>query len=69
MAMKIAACPPELPLWSIIEIEWWGQIKCRDRGGSIVGQRLDVYCGSGDNALDRRSKCWTWSNKRVRLIK
>lgn len=69
MAMKIAACPPSLPLWSIIEIEGWWQITCYDRGSAIQAGRLDIYCGVWTDALDRWSKCWTGSNKKVYLIK
>lgn len=38
-----AACPRDLPLGTVIEIEGVGKRTCLDRGGAIKGKRIDVY--------------------------
>lgn len=40
------ACPPSLPLGTVVEIEGLGKRICHDRGGAIKGKKLDVYMES-----------------------
>lgn len=60
-AGKVVACPgddpntPEaegFPLGTKFHIEGIGNVTCRDRGGAIVGKRLDLWMGQGTPALD-----------------
>lgn len=50
-AMKIAACPPEIPFGQKIEIDGIGLVRCEDRGGAIKQKRLDVWTGIGTDGL------------------
>jgi len=66
---KSVACPKEYPLGTRIDLEWVGIVTCRDRGGAIVNNRLDMYCGIGDYALDNRESCKTGNRKGIVLGK
>lgn len=55
-AYKVAACPPEIPLGTVLHIAEIGYVTCHDHGGAIKGHRLDVWAGIGDAALDRMSR-------------
>lgn len=50
-AFKVLACPPEIAFGTKIDIEGIGTFVCHDRGGAIKEKRLDVWAGSGDEAL------------------
>lgn len=50
-AFKVAACPPEIPFGTKIDIEGIGTVTCHDRGGAIKEKRLDVWAGIGMDAL------------------
>lgn len=45
-----AACPPEIPLGTPINIQGLGTRICQDRGGAIKGQHIDVYVQSVEQA-------------------
>lgn len=60
---KSVACPSEYPLWTKIYLEGIGEVTCNDRGWAIVGNRIDMFCGIGDKALDNWSKCPTGIRK------
>jgi 3D (Asp-Asp-Asp) domain-containing protein len=46
-----AACPKEIPLYTVVEIEGLGERICHDRGGAIEGNRIDVYMPFVEDAL------------------
>lgn len=50
-AMKVAACPPDMPFATRLLIEGIGQVVCHDRGGAIKEKRLDVWAGIGMDGL------------------
>lgn len=50
--MTVAACPSTMPFGTRLEIEGIGIVTCHDRGGAIKGKRIDVWAGSGSNAVD-----------------
>ena len=60
---KSIACPKEYPLGTKIYLDWMWVVTCRDRGGAIKDNRLDVRCGAGISALDNRDSCPTWSRR------
>lgn len=47
----VAACPPEMPFGTKLEIEGIGVVTCHDRGGAIKEKRIDVWAGVGVEAL------------------
>jgi 3D (Asp-Asp-Asp) domain-containing protein len=53
MAFKVAACPPEMPFGTKIDIQGIGTVTCHDRGGAIKDKRIDVWAGVGMDALRR----------------
>lgn len=50
--MTVAACPPSYKFGQKIELDGIGVVTCHDRGGAIKGNRIDVWAGYGDAALD-----------------
>lgn len=46
------ACPPQIPLGSILHVSNLGYARCKDRGGKIKGFRLDVFTGVGQYGFD-----------------
>ncbi len=59
---KSVSCPSNIPLWSKIELQlkdWPHIVTCEDRGGAIINNRLDMYCGIWEYALDNWSTCIT----------
>lgn len=57
------ACPKEYPLWTRIFLEWVWVVTCHDRWWVINGNRIDMRCWIGTNALDNWSKCPTGERK------
>lgn len=59
--LKVCAAPKEIPFGTVINISggWSGSVEVVDRGGSIKGKRLDIYCSSHQEALNfgRKKKC------------
>jgi 3D (Asp-Asp-Asp) domain-containing protein len=55
-AMKVAACPPEIPFGTKFNIQGIGVVTCRDRGGAIQGRRLDVWAGFSEEGLQNINK-------------
>lgn len=49
---RIVACPKDLPLKTILRVEWYGDLKCYDRWGAIRWNRLDLRTGVGDEWLN-----------------
>lgn len=50
---KFIAAPPEIPFNAVMDIPGYGNgIKVLDRGGSIKGNKLDVYFGTHQEALE-----------------
>jgi 3D (Asp-Asp-Asp) domain-containing protein len=47
------ACPPSLPLGSVISIPSIGEylLVCDDRGGKIKGRHVDLFMGTHEEAL------------------
>lgn len=43
MEGRTAACPPDIPFGSIVQIEGLGERVCEDRGGAITSRHVDVY--------------------------
>lgn len=60
---KSVACPKKYKLGTKINLEWVGIVVCNDRGWAINWNRLDMFCGIGDDALDNWEKCPTWTRK------
>ena len=60
---KSVACPSKYPKWTKIWL-WirWEQhtVTCEDRWSAIVNNRLDMYCGIGQFAIDNWNTCITW---------
>ena len=54
------ACPKELPLGSGVVIDGIGLRICEDRGGAIIGKRLDV-------AFNNPYAAMTWGKRWVRV--
>lgn len=56
VAPGVVACPPFLPIGTMIFIKEWG-IKipyfCLDRGAAIQGHRLDIYVPTHEEAMRR----------------
>lgn len=50
-AFKIVACPPNIKMGTRLRIQWIWEVTCRDRGGAIKWQRLDIWTGIGDKWL------------------
>lgn len=51
-AMRVAACPPEMPLGTRLRIDGLGEVTCVDRGGAIKGKQIDLWTGIGDEGLN-----------------
>lgn len=51
-AFKVAACPPQYPFGTRFDIEGIGIVTCHDHGSAIKGNKIDVWAGIGDTALD-----------------
>ncbi|MEN2765810.1 3D domain-containing protein [Ornithinibacillus xuwenensis] len=49
-----AACPKEISLYTVVEIEGLGKRICHDRGGAIKGNRIDDYMPYVEDALEFR---------------
>lgn len=47
----IAACPPKF-LGETLHIENIGYVTCRDTGGAIIGRKIDVWAGVGDEGYE-----------------
>jgi len=47
-----AACPPDMPFGTWLDIEGVGKRRCDDRGGAIKGNRIDIYIPELADALD-----------------
>lgn len=60
---KSVACPKEYPLWTKIYLEWIGEVICNDRWWAINWNRIDMWCGIWDKALDNWNNCPTWQRK------
>lgn len=48
---RTVACPPQLPLGTVLLVEGIGELVCEDRGGAVRGRHLDVYVSSHEEAL------------------
>lgn len=51
-AFKVAACPKEIKFGTIINLPHYGAVVCRDRGGAIKENRIDLWAGIGDEGLN-----------------
>lgn len=49
---KIAACPKEIPFGTKIIVPVYGEVTCRDRGGAIKENRIDIWAGIGERGLN-----------------
>lgn len=61
---RTVACPKNLPFGTVVEIEGFGKRVCEDRGGAIVGNKLDVYVSTEKQAYSLGRK-----NLRVKVFK
>jgi len=50
-------------LWKKLFLEWIWEVTCNDIWWSIHGNRIDMWCGIWDDALDNRDQCPTWIRK------
>jgi 3D (Asp-Asp-Asp) domain-containing protein len=50
-AYKVAACPPEMPFGTKLQIDGVGTVVCHDHGGAIKKKRIDVWAGYGEDGL------------------
>jgi len=48
---KFVAAPPEIPFGTLIDIPDYGKVPVLDRGGSIKGNKLDVFFHTHQEAL------------------
>jgi len=55
-AFKVAACPPEIPFGTKVEVEGIGVLSCRDHGSAIQNRRIDIWAGQSTQALDNLRK-------------
>lgn len=60
---KSVACPSKYKLWTKIYLEWIGEVVCNDRWWAIIGNRLDMRCWYGDDALNNWTSCPTGIRK------
>lgn len=51
--ISYAACPREIPLGTMIEIEGLGTYECGDRTAEWVDGRYDLFTGYGQEAYDQ----------------
>jgi 3D (Asp-Asp-Asp) domain-containing protein len=61
---RFAAGPPGLPFGTLVAVPGYGLVPVLDRGGSIRGDRLDVFFGSHREALAwgrRVLVVWVWN--------
>lgn len=59
---KSVACGKQYPIWTRFELDIdWSKVivTCEDRWSAIVENRLDMYCGIWDYALDNWNTCIT----------
>lgn len=47
---KIVAAPPGMPFGTVLEIPGYGRCRVQDRGGAIVGDKLDVLFATHEAA-------------------
>jgi len=67
-AVGVAACPREWPFGTRLVVPGYGQATCLDRGGAIVGQRVDVVMETEREALEwgrREVRAWVKQAARV----
>ena len=65
-AYKVAACPPEMPFGTKLEIDGIGTVTCVDRGGAIKQKRLDIWAGIGEDGLKAiYDRSGGWMNVKV----
>ncbi len=50
-AYKVAACPPEMPFGTKLNIDGIGTVTCVDRGSAIKNKKIDVWAGYGEDGL------------------
>lgn len=50
-AYKVAACPPEMPFGTKLNIQGIGTVTCHDHGSAIHGKRIDIWAGGGEEGL------------------
>lgn len=58
---KIVACPREIPLGTKFKLEYkdyFLDVRCEDRGGSIKGKRLDLWVGYGVSGKKYEDVVW-----------
>lgn len=60
----VAADPNVIPLGSVIYIPGYGKAVVEDIGSAIIGKRIDVFMGSGEQALRESLK---WGKKEVKI--
>lgn len=61
-AMKVIACPSEYKLWTKFYIEWLWEVVCRDRWWAITDNRIDVWAGFWQQAIDSWDKIIPWQS-------
>ncbi|MFA5925578.1 MAG: 3D domain-containing protein [Parcubacteria group bacterium] len=60
----VAADPRVLPYGTKVNIPGYGEGKVEDTGGAIKGNRIDVFMGEGESALE---KSVAWGKKKVEI--
>ena len=49
---KFIAAPTDYPFGTVIDVPGYGRVRVQDRGGSITGNRLDVFFPTQQAALE-----------------
>lgn len=66
IAPGTVAADPGIPYGTIMFIPNYGVGIVEDRGGSIKGDRLDLYCGKGEHAYREAKK---WGVQRIKIVR
>lgn len=67
-AWVAVACPPWIPWWSILRIDWYWEVVCRDVWSAIQNKRLDLYAWIWNRAIENRWRFPSWNHK-IYLVK
>ena len=58
---RVIAAPPEISFGTMLSVAGYGDARVADRGGAIVGRRLDVFFWTHDEATEwgvKQAKVW-----------
>lgn len=66
-AWRVVACPRSFEFGTQLYIEWHGNVWCRDRGGAIKGNRLDLWVWW--HTKKQEALNWGKQKRKIYLIK